>query len=156
MTSFRLVAIAIVPMLVAGCGPDGPSKADTGTLVGAVAGGIIGNQVGNGTGRVLATAAGAFVGGVVGHSIGKSMDDQDRMIAQRAEYDALENGESGRSKSWRNPDNGHRGEVVPSRPYKRAGRHCRDYSHTVYISGQPEVVRGTACRNPDGTWRAVS
>lgn len=151
----RFVVVSAFALAVAGCGPDGPSKADTGTLVGAVAGGILGNQVGNGTGRVLATAAGAFVGGIVGHSIGKSMDDQDRMLAQRAEYDALERGESGRTTPWRNPDNGHYGEVVPQRPYKRQGRHCRDYSHTVFIGGEPQVMRGTACRNPDGTWRAI-
>ncbi len=141
---------------VAGCGPDGPSKADTGTVVGAVAGGIIGNQVGKGTGRVLATAAGAFVGGVVGHEIGRSMDEQDRMLAQRAEYEALERGPSGVTRPWRNPENGHYGEVVPSRAYKRAGNDCRDYTHTVYIDGRPRTMRGTACRNADGSWRSVA
>ncbi len=148
----RLFVVAALPLLVAGCGPDGASKADTGALVGAVAGGILGNQVGNGTGRVLATVAGAFVGGVVGHSIGNSMDQQDRMLAQRAEFAALEDGQTGASTPWRNPDNGHYGEVVPARPYKRAGRNCRDYTHTVYIGGEPQTMRGTACRNADGTW----
>ena len=153
------VAAALSTFLVgtiAGCGPDGPTKADTGTVVGAVAGGIIGNQVGKGTGRVLATAAGAFVGGVVGHSIGRSMDDQDRMLAQQAEYEALERGQSGVSRPWRNPESGHYGEVVPSRAYRRAGNDCRDYTHTVYIDGRPQTMRGTACRNPDGTWRSVA
>ena len=27
---------------------------------------------------------------------------------------------------------------------------------TVYVDGRPQAVRGTACRNPDGTWMAVS
>lgn len=150
---FSALAMAV---LAAGCGPDGPNRADTGLAVGAVAGGILGNQVGKGTGRALATVAGAFVGGVVGHEIGRSLDEQDRMYAREAEFYALEEGQSGVSRKWRNPDNGRYGEVVPSRPYKRSGSDCRDYTHTIYISGRPEVMRGTACRNPDGTWRSVA
>jgi len=28
-------------------------------------------------------------------------------------------------------------------------------SFTVYIDGNPQTARGTACRNPDGTWTAI-
>jgi len=146
---------ALAVLALAGCGPDGPTKADTGTVVGAVAGGIIGNQVGNGTGRVLATVAGAMVGGIVGHSIGQSLDEQDRRLAQEAEYAALEGGQSDVARPWRNPDNGHYGEVVPGRSYRRDNYDCRDYKHTVYIDGRPRTMTGTACRNPDGSWRNV-
>ncbi len=152
----RMLGMLLVAASVAGCGPDGPSKADTGLAVGAVAGGLLGNQVGRGTGRALATVAGAFVGGVVGHEIGRSLDEEDRMLAREAEFYALEEGQSGVSRSWRNPDNGRYGEVVPSRPYKRGRTDCRDYTHTIYIGGRPEVMRGTACRNGDGTWRSVA
>ncbi|MDX2288541.1 MAG: RT0821/Lpp0805 family surface protein [Hyphomicrobiaceae bacterium] len=155
MRSFVVVTVPALGLLLAGCGPDGLTKADAGTAVGAVAGGILGNQVGSGTGKVLATVAGAFIGGVVGHTIGKSLDDQDRMLAQQAEFAALENGQSGIPRQWRNPDSGRYGEVVPSKPYRRAERDCRDFTHTVFISGRAETMRGTACRNPDGTWRNV-
>lgn len=151
----KCLVVAGAALVLAGCGPEGPTKADTGTVVGAVAGGIIGNQVGNGTGRVLATVAGAFVGGIVGHSIGQSLDEQDRMLAQEAEYAALETGQSGVARPWRNPDNGHYGEVVPTRTYRRGEYDCRDFKHTVYIDGRPQTMSGTACRNPDGTWRNV-
>lgn len=156
MRHARILAIAILPALLAGCGPEGPSKADTGLIVGGVAGGIIGNQVGKGSGNVLATVAGAMIGGIVGSEIGRSMDEQDRMLAQEAEFAALEEGPSGRPRKWRNPDNGRYGEVVPSKPYKRGGNDCRDYTHTIYIDGRPQTMRGTACRNPDGTWRNVA
>lgn len=149
-----LIALLALPLI--GCGPGGLTKADGGTAIGAVAGGIIGNQVGSGTGKVLATVAGAFVGGVVGHTIGKSLDDQDRRFAQQAELAALEDGRSGVSRAWRNPDSGHYGEVIPDRPYRRGPRHCRDFTHKVYIDGRPEAMRGTACRNPDGTWTNVT
>ena len=125
-------------------------------IVGGVAGGIIGNQIGKGSGNVLATVAGAVIGGIVGSEIGNSMDQQDRQLAERAEFAALEEGESDRPRRWRNPDNGRYGDVVPSRPYKRSAMDCRDYTHTIYIDGRPRTMRGTACRNPDGTWRNVA
>ena len=53
-------------------------------------------------------------------------------------------------------DIGRYGEVVPSRPYKRNAMDCRDYTHKAYIDGRPQAMRGTACRNPDGTWSSVS
>jgi len=155
MSMRGLAVVALVPILVAGCGPEGPTKQDTGLAVGAIAGGILGNQVGRGSGRVLATAVGAVVGGIVGSEIGRSMDQQDRMLAQQAEMNALERGPSGKPVAWRNPDNGRYGEVVPGTPYRRGPEDCRDYTHTVYIDGRPQTMRGTACRNPDGTWRQV-
>ncbi len=152
----RAAVAAVVVLGIAGCGPEGPNKADTGLAVGAIAGGIIGNQVGKGTGRALATVAGAVVGGVVGHEIGRTLDDHDRALAREAEFEALERGQSGVARTWRNPDNGRYGEVVPSRSYRRGSQDCRDYSHTVYIDGRPQVMRGTACRNEDGSWRSVA
>jgi surface antigen len=155
-TSLAAIALVATGLMLAGCADgQGPNKADTGLAVGALAGGILGNQVGGGSGKVLATVAGAFIGGVVGHEIGKSMDQQDRLLAQKAELDALERGQSGTSVAWRNPDNGRYGEVVPSKPYRRGPQDCRDYTHTVYIDGRPQTMRGTACRNPDGTWKNV-
>lgn len=151
----RVTAIILLPVMLAACGPGGPTKQDTGLVVGAAAGGLLGNQFGKGSGRVLATVAGAVVGGIVGSEIGRSMDQQDRLLAQQAEFDALESGESGRARVWRNPDNGRYGEVVPSRPYRRGTADCRDYTHTIYVDGRPQTLRGTACRNPDGTWRNV-
>jgi surface antigen len=132
MRQARIPAIALIPILLTACGPEGPSKADTGLIVGGVAGGIIGSE------------------------IGRSMDEQDRRLAQQAEYDALEEGESDRPRRWKNAENGRYGDVVPGRPYKRGSVDCRDYTHTVYIDGRPKTMRGTACRNPDGTWRNVA
>ena len=145
-------ALLMVSIGLAGCGPEGPSKADTGMVVGAVAGGILGNQVGKGSGNIAATAIGAVVGGIVGSEIGRSLDEQDRRYAQEAEFDALERGQSGVSRQWRNPENGRYGEVVPSRPYKRGQLDCRDYTHKIYIDGRPQAMRGTAGRKPAGTW----
>jgi len=153
-TIFLSAALALAGFLAACSGPGGqPSKSDAGLAVGAIAGGFIGNQFGDGQGRAVATAVGAVIGGIVGSEIGRALDEADRQAAARAEYAALEEGRSGAATPWRNPDSGHYGEVVPSRPYRQRGQNCRDYTHTIYIDGQPEVLRGTACRAEDGTWR---
>lgn len=151
-----MAVVAVLSVGLAACGPDGPNKADTGLAVGAIAGGLLGSAVGKGKGKIAAAAVGAVVGGIVGSEIGRSLDKQDRLLAQRAEYAALESGRSGERTPWRNPDSGRYGEVIPSPPYKRGGYDCRDYTHKIYIDGRPQALRGTACRNPDGTWSNVS
>lgn len=59
---------------------------------------------------------------------------------------------------WSNPDTGHYGEVaVLDDGYDDAsGLPCRTYRTTVVIDGQPETATGTACREPDGSWRIVN
>ncbi len=37
-----------------------------------------------------------------------------------------------------------------------AGQTCREYRTTVQINGQPAQSYGTACLQPDGTWRIVN
>ncbi len=142
---------AMLTISVAGCA----SNQESGALIGAVTGAIVGNQVGQGTGRVLATAAGAVVGGVVGSEIGRKMDEADRRRAAAAEYHALEEEPVGTGREWRNPESGHHGEVVVTREFRRDGRLCREYEHTIYIEGEPDVLSGTSCRGDDGRWRAI-
>jgi surface antigen len=160
MSFVRLSAAALVALWLAACAgtPEtgqGP-KENTGTLVGAVAGGLIGSQFGGGTGeRIAAGLAGAAIGGLIGNRIGAGMDDDDKRRAYAAQMQALESGKSGVAVAWKNPDSGRYGSVVPGPAYQSNGVQCRPYTHTIYIDGRPEVARGNACRNPDGTWTAV-
>ena len=152
MSHLKLATVMLSSsLLLTGCA----THAENGAGMGALAGGLIGSSFGRGGGQVAATVAGAVIGGIVGSEIGRNMDRRDRMLAEDAEFDALERGGSGRARIWRNESNGNYGEIVPSRPYRRGSYDCRDYTHTVYISGRPETMRGTACRNPDGTWRSA-
>jgi len=153
MAYLKVATVALASALaLAGCA----SHSQTGAGVGALAGGVIGSSIGgNGAGGVVGAVAGAMVGGIIGSEIGRDLDRRDRELAREAEYDALERGRSGRARIWRNSSNGNYGEIVPSRPYRRGDHDCRDYEHTVYIGGRPETMRGTACRNPDGTWRSA-
>lgn len=147
-----LFAAAIVALPLAACGPEG-SRQQSGTVIGAVAGGIIGNQFGSGKGKALATAVGIVAGGIIGSNIGRDLDEADRRAALDAEYRALEYDEES---NWRNEESGHYGSIRPRRSYEEAGRTCREYEHRVYIDDEPEILVGTACRQPDGSWKAIS
>ena len=143
MSFVRLSAAALAMLSMAACAgtPEtgqGP-KENTGTLVGAVAGGLIGSQF----------------GGLIGNRIGAGMDDDDKRRAYAAQMQALEGGKSGVAVAWKNPDSGRYGSVGPGPAYESNGLQCRPYTHTIDIHGQPQVARGNACRNPDGTWTAV-
>ena len=154
--SFRFVAaVGVVALSLAGCSQTAGPKEGTGTVAGALLGGVIGNQFGSGSGRVAATAVGAVVGGMIGQDIGRKMDEADRRAAQEAYFRALESGQVGAPVTWRNQNSGHYGEIVPGPAYQVNTYNCRDYTSTIYIDGRPEVMRGTACRQPDGTWAAV-
>jgi surface antigen len=96
-----------------------------------------------------------LLGGLIGNRIGAGLDDEDKQRAYAAQMDALERGSSGAPVSWKNPDSGRYGTVVPGPAYQDAGRNCRFFSHTIYIDGRPQTARGTACRNPDGTWTSL-
>jgi surface antigen len=164
MSSQRVVATTLLAgmlgMLV-GCAGNpetgtGP-KENTGTAVGALAGALVGSQIGGSAGaRVAAGVAGAAIGGLIGNRMGAALDDEDRQRAYTAQVQALESGPSGAPVSWRNPDSGRYGTVVPGPAYQQGGGNCRQYTHTIYIDGRPQTARGAACRNPDGTWSPIS
>ena len=152
----RLGAALALTVALGACTNMG-NKELVGTAAGAGVGGLIGSQFGHGSGQLAATAAGVFIGGLIGNQIGAYMDEQDKQMARQAEYDALERYPDGRQSRWQNPNNGNYGYSVPERTYQDSqGQYCREYQTTVVIDGRPQSGHGTACREPDGTWRLVS
>lgn len=152
MRSVKLVPIAVIGLLFLAACAGGPREG-IGTVAGAVAGGVIGNQFGSGSGRTAATAAGAVVGALLGNQIGAALDEADRQRAADAQLAALR---TGTPQSWSNPNTGRYGQVVPGQAYTNARGTCREYTHTVYIDGRPQVVKGVACLQQDGTWQMIS
>jgi surface antigen len=70
---------------------------------------------------------------------------------------ALETSRTGQTTSWSNPDSGHSGDITPTRTYQNAsGQYCREYQQEIDIGGQKEKAHGTACRQPDGSWKIQS
>jgi surface antigen len=157
----KIVAVAVLGAGLASCAGErfadsGPKEAG-GTAAGAIVGAVVGSQFGGGTGeRIAAGVAGAAIGGLIGNRIGAALDDEDRQRAYAAQMDALERGNSGAPVAWENPDSGRRGTIVPGPAYDRRGTKCREFTHTIYIDGRPQIARGAACRNPDGTWTPLA
>jgi surface antigen len=128
-----------------------PNSEDTGQVIGGVIGGVLGSQVGKGSGRTAATIAGVMIGAYIGGRVGKSMDEKDRYRAN----EALESNPSNQPSAWTNPDTGNEYTVTPTNTYTASsGEPCREYTTEAVIDGRKEIVTGTACRQPDGTWRA--
>jgi surface antigen len=145
-----IATLSLVPVLVAACGADKGG----GFLLGAFSGPVA--QPSAGKARVRASGGGAVIGGISSKEIGRAMSTRERGIAADAEYRALEYGQSGSKTAWAYPTMNHRGTIVPGRPYKKGEQYCRTYTHTINRGGGPEIVKGVACREDNGTWRGVS
>jgi surface antigen len=154
-TRFQIIKPLSLAALVAvaGCQGAGP-RAQMGGLGGAAAGGLLAAS-----GHRPSTEgiiAGVLLGGLIGSAIGDSLDHRDRQEAQGAAYRALENSRSGDASAWKNPDSGHYGSVTPVRTYQRnGGEYCREYQQSINVGGQVHQGYGTACRQPDGSWKIV-
>tara|TARA_Y100000588_G_scaffold301910_1_gene323990 strand:- start:960 stop:1409 length:450 start_codon:yes stop_codon:yes gene_type:complete len=123
-----------------------------GALTGGVVGGLLGSQFGGGSGQVAAAAGGALLGAFLGGQVGKYMDRQDRMEMQRA----LETAPTGQSIAWKNPDNGNKFTVKPTRTYYKSNQPCREYVTNALIGGKKEQIYGKACRQADGSWKVMN
>lgn len=147
------VALLMGGMMISLVGCQNVSKQDMGTVTGAVAGGLLGSTIGQGRGQLLGIAAGTLAGAYIGNAIGKSMDETDRLKTQAA----IERNKTGEASTWTNPDNGNRYTVKPKRTYQRANhQYCREYTMTADIAGKKQQTYGTACRQPDGSWKVQS
>ncbi len=154
---FKTVAAATLIALFAAACSNSPygEKQTVGTLGGAALGGLLGAQFGDGTGQLLATGAGVLIGGLIGSEVGRTMDEQDEMQANQAVTEAHQ-APLGETIVWNNPDSGHSGTVTPVRDGSTSsGLYCREFQQTITVSGRTETAYGTACRQPDGTWRIV-
>jgi surface antigen len=143
MNKITMIALCgALSFSLVGC--DTVSQQDIGTVTGGAVGALLGAQIGHGTGRSVAIAAGAITGALIGGSIGRSMDRQDQQYI----YQALE---TNHSTTWVNPNTGYQYTVTPT----TTTGYCREYRTTAVINGKTQTVYGKACRQPDGSWRAV-
>ncbi len=148
MKKFIIAGIVAATVALGGC--QTMTKEESGGLIGAIAGGLLGSTIGDGRGQVLATFTGAVLGVMVGSSVGRDLDRYDELQAQHV----LEHNKIGEETQWINPDSGNEIAVKPVRTYERApGQYCREYQTTVTVGGKTEQAYGTACRQPDGSWK---
>jgi len=126
-----------------------------GAIVGALAGGLLGNTISRGPQRGAGTAVGAILGGVIGGTIGNnSLTCEDRSYEIDTYYSGFEAGRPHARYDWRSPRSDAYGYLEVGDYYRdRGGYRCANYTQQIYVHGRPELARGVACRQPDGTWR---
>jgi surface antigen len=123
-----------------------------GSAIGAAAGGLLGSQFGKGGGNTVMTITGVLAGALAGGYVGRQMDPVDQACIGRS----LENTPTNQTVAWRNPDTKSSYWVTPTRTFEeRDGTPCRDYVTDALVDGRREQVTGTACRQPDGSWKIV-
>lgn len=156
----KTIAKKVLPVVLAaatlgGCVSDMGTKQTGGAVLGGVAGGLLGSQVGKGRGQLAAVAAGTLLGALAGSEVGKSLDRADRVHLQQAEYNAY-SAPIGERIQWNNPQSGNYGYVTPTRDGRDAsGAYCREFQQTIVVGGQTQSGYGTACQQPDGSWKIV-
>lgn len=155
MTTKKILSGLLAAFLLSACAADDPQRKEKGgALVGMGTGALLGSQIGSGGGRVLAIGLGAMFGAFVGSEVGKSLDKADQAYARQTAHDALESSPAGKQTAWNNPDSGNSGTITPIKTYQQDnGTYCREFHQTVMIGGKEEQAYGTACRQPDGSWK---
>ncbi|MCC9625804.1 glycine zipper 2TM domain-containing protein [Thalassospira sp. MA62] len=156
---FRNILIPVImTAFIAGCAQNQGQKQTAGSLLGAVGGAVAGAQFGKGSGQLVGVALGTLAGAFIGSEVGRSLDNADRAIMAQNTQRTLESAPTGQTSTWQNPDTGVQGTVTPTRTYQapESDEYCREYQQTVTINGQEESAYGTACRQPDGSWKMVN
>ena len=93
--------------------------------------------------------------GILGSAVSQ-LAASDRRAAIEAEYKALEYAPKGEAVAWKGRSGRASGEVTAAQPYQVGSQNCRQYSHSYTVDGAPQMVRGTACRNDDGSWTPLT
>lgn len=159
-----LVALAMLTAI--------PQQANAGTmgcLLGAGAGGFGGSQLGGGKGKLALTALGTLLGCGVGSSIQDSDQQRYQQQYQRPQYQQrqylpqLQHNEYYVPRSapvyQQRPTYQQRPQIVWQQPQQRVvrnSRYCREFQTEVIVGGYPQPAYGTACRQPDGSWKVTS
>jgi len=151
-----LVAMVLAAVTaLSGCATNnnrGDANQQAGVVIGAIAGGLLGSTMGKGSGKAAAIMAGTLAGAIIGGRIGQSMDATDRMKTSSV----LETIPDNRSSTWQNPNSGYEYTVTPTKTVEYEEGPCREYVVQARIGGKLEDVYGTACRQPDGSWKVES
>src|SRR5258706_66568 len=83
-----------------------------------------------------------------------SLTCEDRSYEIDTYYSGFEAGRPHARYDWRSPRSDAYGYLEVGDYYRyRGGYRCANYTQQIYVHGRPELARGVACRQPDGTWR---
>mgnify|MGYP001067802715 FL=1 len=84
--------------------------------------------------------------------VGQQMTEQDRGRVRLA----LDTNANNQPTAWQGPQ-GRQFKVTPVRTFNGdGGARCRDFDTQATIDGRHQKIRGTACRQADGSWRPLA
>jgi surface antigen len=85
--------------------------------------------------------------------IGQQMSEQDRSRVRLA----LESNGNNQSSAWQGAAGRTSYKVTPIRTFNESGgARCRDFDTQATTDGRHQRIRGTACRQSDGSWRPLA
>lgn len=152
----RILLSCFLLVILSNCADDPNRKQNMGTVLGGATGALIGSTLGGGDGNLVAIGAGAVIGAFLGNQIGASMDKVDAMKAENNAQNSLEKVPSGHTTTWKNPDTGNSGSFTPKRTYETQNGYCREFTQVITVAGKTQSGYGTACRQPDGSWKIIN
>jgi surface antigen len=129
---------------------DGPTA---GGLLGAAAGGLAGSQFGKGDGKLAATAIGTLIGFVIGQEVGRQLTP----VEETCFSQTFEHVPDRETIVWRNAQQDAQYQVTPIGTTEvGTGMYCREYQAKATVGDRVEETYGTACRQPDGSWKLMN
>lgn len=159
LTKFAAVAALSVGLVAASAAPSRAGDLDP------LFGGLIGGGIGSGIGYAAGHGKGAAIGGILGLGLGAliaaSLDD-DRHHPRHVAYAPPP---PVYAPPVYTPPPVYRAPYEPSyqtapydpyAPAQYSSAYCRQYSGNLNIGGVRQPSYGTACMQPDGTWRIVN
>ncbi|MEK6733996.1 MAG: RT0821/Lpp0805 family surface protein [Pseudomonadota bacterium] len=152
----QILILLFISVFISSCADDPNRKQNMGTIIGGATGALLGSTLGGGDGKILAIAAGAIGGAFIGNQIGKSMDETDKLKLEQNAQKSLEYAPSGKTSTWSNPDTGNHGTFTPKKAYETDHGYCREFTQHITVAGKTQDAYGTACRQPDGSWKIIN
>jgi surface antigen len=128
---------------------------NNGAILGGAIGGVTGAAIGASASRHHpweAATGGSILGVLLGSAIGHAVDAGDQYCTTQAVVTAP----IGQPVYWVNPATGVQYQMVPTRQYVQWNTTCRDYQASALVNGRWQMIRGTTCLQPDGSWQIVS
>jgi surface antigen len=132
-----------------------------GALGGAAVSGLACSNLGKGSGQVaivgVCTALGALGGLMAGSAYSQSRQATAGYQVQQQQFQYPQNYQRRYQQQMPTQYNGREGTVEMSQQYysPEQGSYCREWKHMGTIAGRKQQLYGTACQQPDGTWRIV-
>jgi surface antigen len=139
--------------MLSGCAES--NSQTNGVILGGIAGGLAGSAFGTGGGKAVAVGVGAVLGAMIGSNIGAKMDQDDRVMAEKAANKAAQ-APIGQEIIWSNDKSGNSGSAKTIKVGVNAhGAECRQIEQQVTIEGKTDVVLVDICLI-DNHWVSAS